>query len=203
MQKAGADIIHVDVMDGKFVPPVHYSTKVVEQIAREVQIPVEAHLMVAQPWECAAQYARAGAKRVLYHVEAGSEQQMIECSRLVKGNDAQAGIAINTPTPLEKLTHGILQTHDIVLVMSVNPGWAGQSFVQNSEKRIAQVKQKLASFGGLKREIEVDGGINDQTAHPCIEAVATCLVTGSHLFNSKEASKVIQKLKKQRKEKGD
>jgi ribulose-phosphate 3-epimerase len=175
-----ADRVHVDVMDGQFVPPISFGPIVCAAAHRATRLPLDCHLMVVQPARFFDALKGAGAACITVHVEA--------CPHLhrdlgaIKSLGLRAGVALNPGTPLEAIT-AVLDVVDLVLVMSVNPGWGGQSFLESSLPRIRTVAEMLASIGRRAQvEIEVDGGINAATAPRVAAAGADVLAAGSAIF---------------------
>ncbi|MCK5282700.1 MAG: ribulose-phosphate 3-epimerase [Nanoarchaeota archaeon] len=181
-----ADLIHVDIMDGKFVPPITFLPDEIKNI--DSKLPKDVHLMVSDPEKSFIDdYAEAGASIITIHAEAcGDITKTIE---KIKNLNIKAGLSINPPTPLEKILPYIGQV-DMVLIMSVNPGYAGQKF-------IPEVLEKIRKLRQLKPEldIEIDGGINKDTIKQAVDAGANVIVAGSAIFNQKNRKKAIDELR--------
>jgi len=180
--RAGADYIHVDVMDGHFVPNISIGAPVVASIRRVTTLPLDVHLMIEHPERYISQFAQAGADIITVHVEASAHLQAT--IRLIKELGAKAGVSLNPPTPLAAVEE-FLPHVDLVLVMSVNPGFGGQSFIPETVSRIAGVR-KILDDRGLRAELEVDGGINADNASDVIKAGADVLVAGNSIFRARE-----------------
>jgi len=187
--KAGADYIHVDVMDGHFVPNISIGVPVVASLRRITKIPLDVHLMIARPEIYIGRFAEAGADIITVHVEA--------CNHLdgtitaIKKLGKKAGVSLNPATPLHSLDE-VLPMVDLVLVMTVNPGFGGQAFIESSVDKIARLKQ-IIHARKLKAELEVDGGITTRTAPMVVKAGADVLVVGSAVFNSKRGISAAMK----------
>ena len=173
---AGADWIHVDVMDGHFVPNLTIGPGVVKAIRPHTRKPLDVHLMIAPADPYLAAFAEAGADRMTVHVEAGPH--LHRSLQTVRALGKKAGVVLNPGTPLSTLPY-VLDLVDLVLVMSVNPGFGGQSFIADSLAKIAEIR---AMIGGRDIVIEVDGGIVPENARAIAEAGADVLVTGSAVF---------------------
>jgi ribulose-phosphate 3-epimerase len=180
LEKAGADLIQWDVMDGQFVPNLTFGPDVIASVRNRVALPFEAHLMVLTPDVMAARYVEAGCSRLIVHAEA--------CMHLhrtlghIAELGAAAGVAINPATPVSAVAH-VLDLVDLVLVMTVNPGFGGQEYLASMEPKIAELSALLAANGrGELVSIEVDGGISVDTAPGVVVAGASILVAGSALF---------------------
>ena len=178
--KAGADYIHVDVMDGQFVPPITIGSVVVRAIRPWTDIPLDVHLMVDNPERQLEQFAEAGADIITIHAEVCPDIPAAISS--IKGLGVKAGVSVNPATPVDVIEH-VLPDLDLVLLMSVNPGYAGQSFVEEVVDKIARMRHMLDGRG-LSAELEVDGGITAETAPKAVQAGARVLVAGSAIFNS-------------------
>lgn len=181
----GADLIHVDVMDRHFVPNLTVGPLVVSAlrpIAQEGGIPLDVHLMVDNPEQMLEDFVQAGADFLTVHVEACTHLHRVVEN--IKELGTKAGVAINPATPLVMLEE-ILTDVDLVLLLSVNPGFGGQSYIPNSTRRIARIREMLDRLGRSAVELEVDGGINPNTAAEVTSAGATILVAGSAIFNNK------------------
>lgn len=181
-QAAGADRIQVDVMDGRFVPNITFGPLVVEAVRRSTRLPVESHLMIVEPERYLAEFAAAGADVIIVHQEATPHlhrvvQQIHQLGR-------KAGVAINPSTPVATL-EDIMSDLDMVLVMTVNPGFGGQKFIESTLPKIARVRQMIAERG-LTCDVEVDGGIGVATAPLVVKAGANLLVAGATVFDGKE-----------------
>ena len=183
VERAGADYIHIDVMDGCFVPPITFGSVVVEAIRPWTRLPFDVHLMVERPERQLEQFAKAGADIITVHAEVCPDLHQVV--QQIKGLGAKAGVSINPATPLTAID-GVLPALDLVLVMTVNPGYSGQSFMEEVVNKIAALR-RILDEGGLSAELEVDGGITAQTAPRAVAAGARVLVAGSAIFNSRES----------------
>ncbi|MEX2298543.1 MAG: ribulose-phosphate 3-epimerase [Dongiaceae bacterium] len=181
--KAGADYIHLDVMDGHFVPNITIGPAVVAMLRPHSTLPFDVHLMVAPVDPYIAAFADAGADILTVHPEAGPH--LHRTIQFIKSLGKKAGVALNPGTPVEAID-AVLNDLDLVLVMSVNPGFGGQSFIPSQLEKIRAVRQRidalLADQPGRQIDLEVDGGINDETAPQVIEAGADVLVAGTATF---------------------
>ena len=180
--RGGADYIHVDVMDGHFVPNITIGAPVVASIRPVTSLPLDVHLMIEHPERYVSQFARAGADIITVHVEASPH--LHATIRLIKELGARAGVSVNPPTPLG-VVEEFLPHVDLVLVMSVNPGFGGQPFIPETLPRIASVR-KILDDRGLRAELEVDGGINADNAPDIVKAGADVLVAGNSIFRAQE-----------------
>ena len=183
---AGADWIHVDVMDGHFVPPITIGPLVVEAIRKATSLPLDVHLMIERPEQLIPEFVRAGADRVTVHVEACADVPAV--LRVVRQEGAQPGLALNPPTPLERV-QPFLGLVDMLLVMTVHPGWGGQPIVDGWQSRLG------AQLPGAHFLIEVDGGIKPHNAHEALDAGADVLVAGSAVFESADYGATIRGLR--------
>lgn len=181
--EAGAHYIHIDVMDGHFVPPITIGPVVVKAIRPLTNLPFDVHLMVEKPERHIEQFAEAGADIITVHAEVCPNLHQIVES--IKGLNVRAGVSLNPATSLTAI-EDVLANLDLVLVMTVNPGYAGQAFMEGVLDKIAHLRQILDDRG-LVAELEVDGGITAQTAPKVVQAGARVLVAGSALFNSRES----------------
>jgi len=180
--RAGADYIHVDVMDGHFVPNITIGAPVVASVRRVTTLPLDVHLMIEHPERYISQFAEAGADIITVHVEASPH--LHATIRLIKELGARAGVSLNPPTPLG-VVEEFLPHVDLVLVMSVNPGFGGQYFIPETLPRIVSVR-RILNDRKLHAELEVDGGINTDNAPDIVEAGANVLVAGSSIFKAQE-----------------
>jgi ribulose-phosphate 3-epimerase len=191
--KAGADYIHIDVMDGRFVPQITIGAVVVTAIRKWTSLPLDVHLMIESPEEQIAQFASAGANIITVHVETCYHIHRV--IQMIKDKGIKAGISINPATSISMLDE-ILPEIDLVLVMTVNPGFGGQIFIENTLDKIARLRTEL-DRRKLNVELEVDGGINDKTAPRVVKCGATTLVAGAAIFNSGESiDEAIKKLRR-------
>ena len=190
--EAGADYIHVDVMDGHFVPGITIGAPVVAAIRRWTGLPLDVHLMVEAPERQISQFADAGADIITVHVEACSH--IHRAVQAIKELGVKAGVAINPGTPVDMLKEA-LPSLDLVLVMTVNPGLGGQSFIGAMLDKVARLRAELDEKG-LAAELEVDGGINTEVAPEVVRAGARVLVAGAAVFNSRQTvHEALEKLR--------
>jgi ribulose-phosphate 3-epimerase len=191
VEAGGADYIHVDVMDGHYVPNITIGPLVVEAIRPITHLPLDVHLMIEQPDQYIEAFARAGANYITVHVEACTH--LHRTIQLIKSYGVKAGVVLNPATPAE-MVKPILEDVDMVLLMTVNPGFGGQNFISSVLPKITAIRQ-WADEKGQDLEIEVDGGVNEETAQLCVEAGANVLVAGSAVFNQKDRAKAIAALR--------
>lgn len=180
-ETAGADWIHVDVMDGHFVPNITIGPLVVRALRPVTRLPLDVHLMIEHPDRYLADFAEAGADRITVHVE--TCPHLHRTIQQIKELGCKAGVTLNPGTPLSSL-EAILPAVDLVLIMSVNPGFGGQSYIPASTQRISRLRGMLTSIGS-PAEIQVDGGVNTSTIAEILRAGATVLVVGSAVFNER------------------
>ena len=191
VERAGASILHVDVMDGRFVPNITVGLPVVKAIARATQLPIDAHLMIVEPGTYAEQFAKAGARMVSIHIEADPNAHRTLSS--IRGAGALAGIVINPGTSLSALDEAI-KFADYVLVMSVNPGFGGQEFIPESLDKVRRLR-KMIDERGLKTRIEIDGGINTDNVAEVTGAGAEIVVAGSAIFGAPDPAVALRQLR--------
>ena len=191
VERGGADYIHVDVMDGHFVPNITIGPLIVEAIRPVTKLPLDVHLMIENPDQYIEAFAKAGADYITVHVEAS--RHLHRTIQLIKSTGVKAGVVLNPATPVDSLKH-IIEDVDMVLLMSVNPGFGGQTFISAVLPKIKQVKE-LADSLTPDLEIEVDGGVNEETAKLCVEAGANVLVAGSAVFNKEDREAAIASLR--------
>ncbi|MBU0700983.1 ribulose-phosphate 3-epimerase [bacterium] len=186
-----ADMLHLDVMDGHFVNNITFGPVVVSAIREKSRLLFDVHLMITNPSRIIPEFIKTGADIITIHAEC--QDELLPTIRMIKNAGIKAGISINPPTPLN-IVAPLIQEIDLLLIMSVNPGWSGQGFIQEVLPKIREAK------GLLKRdnpaaELEVDGGINLETGKQAIEAGADILVAGSFVFNSIDPGKAIEDLR--------
>jgi ribulose-phosphate 3-epimerase len=189
VEKAGADWLHVDVMDGRFVPNITIGPPVVKAIRKVTKLPLDVHLMIVEPERYVDAFAEAGAQTITIHVEA--------CNHLhrtlahIRSLKIRAGVTLNPSTPEDHLKY-VLDVCDQILVMSVNPGFGGQSFIPSA---LTKLKNIRAMIGDRKIDLEVDGGITPETAQSAIDAGARILVAGNAIFNTDDYGAAIAALR--------
>lgn len=186
-----AEWIHVDVMDGVFVPNISFGFPVLQAIRQHTTKFIDVHLMIVEPEKYIEQFRAAGADLISVHYE--STQHLDRIIHQIKATGAQAGVVLNPATPVSVLSE-VIHLLDLVLIMSVNPGFGGQSFIQNSLHKVVDCKNLIAAKGS-KAKIEVDGGVNLQNAASLVAAGADVLVAGNAVFKSENPTETIHQLK--------
>jgi ribulose-phosphate 3-epimerase len=191
-QRGGADLIHVDVMDGHFVPNITIGPVVVRSLKRIARVPLDVHLMITDPERYIEAFAAAGAALMSVHVEVSPH--LHRTVHAIKALGVKAGVVLNPSTPVVMLEQ-IAGDVDFVLVMSVNPGFGGQTFIPRSESKVREVRATLDRAGNTSAPIEIDGGIDTATAPRVVAAGARILVAGSAIFNSPDVERATRELK--------
>lgn len=191
VEAAGADYIHVDVMDGHFVPNITIGAPIVRALRPVTSLPLDVHLMIANPDQYIEEFADAGADILTVHAEACPH--LHRTIQLIKSKGVKAGVVLNPATPVDAIKH-VIEDVDLVLLMTVNPGFGGQAFIERVLAKITETKQ-LADSLGVAPEIEVDGGVNAETARACIEAGANVLVAGSAIYNQSDRKAAIDRIR--------
>jgi ribulose-phosphate 3-epimerase len=191
IEKANADWIHIDVMDGQFVPNITYGPIIVDACKKASNLALDVHLMIERPDLIIPEFAKAGADYISVHAEACPH--LHRSLQLIKSFDVKAGVALNPATPLSTI-EWIIDQLDFVLIMSVNPGFGGQKFIRSSIKKIATLSQMLED-NGSSAIIQVDGGVNLDTIHEIHAAGATSFVAGSAIFNTPDYTQTIKSLR--------
>ena len=191
LEDAGVDGVHFDVMDGQFVPNISIGLPILEAVRKGTDLPIDVHLMIEEPEKYVELFATQGADMISVHVEATPHIHRV--IQQIKKTNVKAGVVINPGTSVDSIIP-VLKMVDYVLVMTVNPGFGGQTFIHESIDKLDQL-DKMKKALNLSFEIEVDGGINDETVATVVEHGATMLVAGSYFFKQKDYNQVTQTLK--------
>ncbi|SDR68995.1 ribulose-phosphate 3-epimerase [Polaribacter sp. KT25b] len=186
-----ADLFHIDIMDGVFVPNISFGMPVLKAITKHATKPIDVHLMIVNPDQYIEIFAALGANILTVHYEACTH--LHRTIQAVKAAGMKAGVALNPHTPIAVL-EDIIEDLDMVCIMSVNPGFGGQSFIENTYKKVSQLKH-LIEFTESNCQIEIDGGVTNLNANKLIEAGANVLVAGSYVFGSENSTETIADLK--------
>lgn len=193
LEQGGADYVHVDVMDGRFVPNITIGPFIVEAIKRATKLPLDVHLMIEEPERYIADFAKAGSDIITVHVEA--TKHLHKVVQMIKEHGARAGVTLNPATPVSSL-EAILPDADLILIMSVNPGFSGQGFIPSALGKIEAVR-KMIDSSGKAIELEVDGGIKVSNIKEAAKAGADVFVSGSGVFSTPDYGKTIEQMKKE------
>lgn len=193
VEAAGADLIHIDVMDGHFVPNITIGPMIVAAAKKVAQTPLDVHLMIENPQAYIADFARAGADLITVHVEA--ENHLFRAIELIKSFGKKAGVSLNPATPTVTIEE-IISEVDMVLVMTVNPGFGGQSYIASMDAKISRIR-KMIEACGKKIYLEVDGGIKANNVRGPVRAGADVIVMGTEIFHSQDYAQKIEEVRKE------
>tara|TARA_Y100001968_G_C19359965_1_gene719215 strand:- start:562 stop:1227 length:666 start_codon:yes stop_codon:yes gene_type:complete len=190
--ESGADMIHIDIMDGKFVPNITFGASMVSAIRRWTNLPLDIHMMVTEPEKQIPLFIDAGADIINVHIETCTHLHRI--IQMIKSNNIRAGIALNPGTTITTLSE-VIEELDQIVIMSVNPGFPGQNFIPKTLNKVSNLRNQINKYG-LNTDIEIDGGINKSSIKAAVEAGANILVAGSAVYNSNASvSDCIHELK--------
>lgn len=191
VEAGGADYIHIDIMDGHFVPNISMGPFIVEAVRKVTNLPLDVHLMIENPNQYIHDFTNAGADFLTVHVEA--DHHLHRTLQEIRKGGVKPGVVLNPATPASMLTN-ILEEVDMILLMTVNPGFGGQSFIENVLRKIREVRSMIDA-GGLNIDIEVDGGIHKGNVKSCMDAGANVFVAGSAIFNENDRKAAIQEIR--------
>ncbi|MDO3409383.1 ribulose-phosphate 3-epimerase [Saccharibacillus sp. CPCC 101409] len=189
VEAGGADWLHVDVMDGHFVPNITFGAPVMRSIAPLTQLPLDVHLMIENPENYIPEFAKAGAAVITVHTEACVHLHRVV--HLIKEHGVKAGVALNPATPVSAIRE-VIEDLDLVLIMTVNPGFGGQAFIERAVNKVRETRELANSLGLRDLHIEVDGGITADTAPRVVEAGADVLVAGSAVYGASDRAEAIR-----------
>ena len=192
VENAGCEYLHIDVMDGHFVPNITLGPGIVKSLRRDVNMVFDTHLMIENPDNYIKDFVDAGSDLIVVHVEAC--RHLHRTIQSIKSHNVKAGVALNPATPIESIKH-VLEDVDMVLIMTVNPGFGGQSFIEGMIDKIKELKQ-IIDEKNLKIDIQVDGGIKPSNIHQVVEAGANVIVAGSAIFNSENIEETVRLMRK-------
>ena len=192
VEKAGCEYLHIDVMDGHFVPNITLGPAIVKSLRKDVSMVFDTHLMIENPDNYIKDFVDAGSDLIVVHVEAC--RHLHRTIQNIKSYNVKVGVALNPATPIDSIKH-ILEDVDMVLIMTVNPGFGGQSFIESMIEKIAELK-KIIEEKNLNVDIQVDGGIKPDNIHKVVEAGANVIVAGSAIFNSDDIEETVKLMRK-------
>ena len=192
LEECGVDMVHVDVMDGMFVPNITIGAPVVKALRKHTKLPFDVHLMIENPDKHIDDFVKAGSDIITVHEEATTH--LHRTIQKIKGHGVKCGVALNPATPLENIKW-ILNDVDMILLMTVNPGFGGQSYIESMTQKVRELRNMIDERG-LNIDIEVDGGISTKNIQMVAEAGANVLVSGSTIFNAKDMKQTVLDLKK-------
>lgn len=192
VEAAGAELIHIDVMDGHFVPNISFGAIALEAIRPISTLPMDVHLMIENPDQYIEQFAKAGADYITVHVEAC--RHLHRTIQLIRSFGVKPGVVLNPHTPIESIAH-ILEDIDMVLFMTVNPGFGGQKFIPSVLPKV-EALSSMVKERGLNIDIEMDGGITAETIVPCVKAGANIFVAGSAIYSKEDRAAALQEIKR-------
>ena len=192
VEKAGCEYLHIDVMDGHFVPNITLGPAIVKSLRKDVNMVFDTHLMLENPDDYIKDFVDAGSDLIVVHAEAC--RHLHRTIQNIKSYNVKAGVALNPATSIESIKH-IIEDVDMVLIMTVNPGFGGQSFIESMLEKIKELKQ-LIDDKNLNVDIQVDGGIKPDNIHKVVEAGANIIVAGSAIFNSENIEETVSLMRK-------